>query len=228
MSKPAFFGRVANRAPRLTSTRRSSWIAVGLGVLALLGLLLWIAVLLIGELLGLSQSVAASASQSLRGGARNALEQLEKAVPASDALQNYVKQGVSDARGALVEIASSMPEAREAMAVLLPDLTPEAQPQRDVSGEDPGPVARYPGLARSLWQRGDGLAKVSYEGRADYVKVLDHYASGFVALGFRQVALSSAPDTETHEFTKDKERYLVHIAKLPKGRVSVRLETALK
>ena len=87
-------------------------------------------------------------------------------------------------------------------------------------------MARFPGLARTQWQRTAEGATVDYEGKADYLKVLDYYAKGFVFAGFAQTVQSSTLEAETHEYTKNRERFTLKIAQKPKGMVGVRIETA--
>jgi len=113
--------------------------------------------------------------------------------------------------------------AREKLGEFVPALKP-APPRRDVSGSDLGPVARYPGLARTYWQRDGQQLTIEYQGEADYVAVLDHYAKGFAAQGYAQSVQSATPTAETHESTKDRQRIVLKIAQLPNGVVSARIE----
>ncbi|OZA29812.1 MAG: hypothetical protein B7X91_00835 [Hydrogenophilales bacterium 17-64-11] len=195
MNKPGLFAAAAQFAPRLFQVRRRTWIAVGVGLLVLFGLLIWAALALVGWFFGQAQNWMGAAPDAARG----AMEQVEQVVP-----------GV-----------------REKLGEFVPGLKP-SQPPRDVSGTDAGPVARYPGLARTSWQREGKQVTIEYEGEADYAAVLDHYARGFAAQGYAQTVLSAQPDAETHEYTKGDERIILKIAKLPKGAVSARIETPLQ
>ncbi|MDP3123893.1 MAG: hypothetical protein Q8M46_04760, partial [Thiobacillus sp.] len=103
-----------------------------------------------------------------------------------------------------------------------------SQPQRDVSGTDLGPVARYPGFSRTYWHREGKQVTIEYEGEANYAAVLDHYAKGFATQGYAQSVQSATPSAETHEYTKDDERITLKIAQLPRGAVSARIETPLQ
>ena len=87
-------------------------------------------------------------------------------------------------------------------------------------------MASFPGLARTQWQRVAEGSVVDYEGKADYVKVLDYYAKGLVSAGFEQTVQSSTLEAETHQYTKNRERLILKIAQKPKGLVGVRIETA--
>jgi hypothetical protein len=99
-----------------------------------------------------------------------------------------------------------------------------SQPRPDVSGTDLGPVARYPGLARTYWHR-DKQMTIEYEGEADYAALLEHYARGFATQGCVQSVQSATPSAETHEYMTGGERITSKIAQLPKGAVSARIET---
>jgi len=195
MNKPGLFAFAAQFAPRLFQVRRRTWIAVGLGLLVLFGLLIWAALALAGWLFGQAQGWMGAAPEAVRG----VMEQAEQAVPG----------------------------AREKLGEFVPVLKPP-QPRRDVSGTDLGPVARYPGLARTYWHREGKQVTIEYEGEADYAAVLDHYAKGFAAQGYAQSVQSATPSAEMHEYTKGGERITLKIVQLPKGAVSARIETALQ
>ena len=124
------------------------------------------------------------------------------------------------------QVEKAVPGAREALGDLVPALKPEP-PQRDVSGTDIGPVPRYSGLARSHWHRDGREITVRYEGRADYVAVLDHYAKGFVAQGYTQNVISATPEGEEHDYRKNNERVGFKIAQLPQGKVKTTVVATL-
>jgi hypothetical protein len=195
MNKLGLFATLAQFAPRLTQVRGRTWVAVGVGLLVLFGLLIWVAIALLGWFLGQAQGWMGAAPEAARG----AIEQVERVVPGM----------------------------REKLGEIVPALKPAELAQRDVSGADLGPVARYPELMRTHWQQEGGQAAVEYEGPADYAAVLDHYAKGFAAQGFAQSVKSATPQAETHEYTKARERVVLKIAQQPKGGVNVRIEAAL-
>ena len=226
MHKPGLLTYVAQFAPGLFRVRRSTWITVGAGLLVLFGVLIWAAMALIGWLWGQTQNLAGAAPDAVRGTARGVVSRVEEFVPGARAVLDQVAASVPDARGALGRATEQLPGASELLDGILPASKPEAPLQRDVSGQDLGPVARFPGLARTQWQRTAEGATVDYEGKADYVKVLDHYAKGFVSAGFEQAVQSSTLAAETHEYTKNRERLTLKIAQKPKGLVGVRIETA--
>ena len=130
------------------------------------------------------------------------------------------------ARGAMEQVGQVVPGVREKLGEFVPALKP-SQPQRDVSGTDLGPVARYPGLARTYWHREGKQVTIEYEGEADYAAVLDHYAKGFAAQGFTQSVHSATPETETHEYAKSDERITLKLAQQSSGKVKLGIETRL-
>lgn len=195
MNKLGLFAFATQFAPRLFQVRRRTWVAVGVGLLVLVGLLIWAAVASIGWFFGQAQGLMGAAPEAVRG----AMEQAEQAVPG----------------------------AREKLGEFVPALKP-SQPRRDVSGTDLGPVARYPGLARTYWHREGKQVTIEYEGEADYAAVLDHYAKGFAAQGFAQTVQSAQPDAETHEYIRGAERVVFKITRTPRDSVSARIETSLQ
>ena len=226
MHKPGLLTYVAQFAPGLFRVRRSTWITVGVGLLVFLGFLIWAAMALIGWLWGQTQTLAGAAPDAVRGTARGVVSRVEEFVPGARAVLDQVAASVPDARGALGRVTEQLPGASELLDGILPARKPDVPLQRDVSGQDLGPVARFPGLARTQWQRTAEGATVDYEGKADYVKVLDYYAKGFVSAGFEQTVQSSTLEAETHQYTKNRERLTLKIAQKPKGLVGVRIETA--
>ncbi len=219
------FSFAANFAPRFFQVRRSTWIAVGVGLLVLFGLLIWAAVALIGWFFGQSKSLLGTAPGTTQG----ALGQVEQALPGvREKLGVMMGAAPEAAQRALGQVEQVLPGTGEKLGAIVPALKPETQPQRDVSGTDLGPVARYPGLTRTHWHRETGRAAVEYGGKADYAAVLDHYAKSFAAQGFAQSVQSATPESETHEYTQDRERITLKIVQKPRGGVSVRIETALR
>ena len=192
MNKAELLAHAAAFAPGLFQVRRTTWIALGIGLLVLSGLLLWAALALIGGLWGQAQSLAGVAPDALRAATRMVQEQVEVVVPG----------------------------AREKLGEFAPALK-TGPPPRDVSGTDLGPVARYPGLARSYWHREGREITVRHEGAANYAAVLDHYARGFAAQGYTQNILSAMPMEERHEYLKGADRIGFVLAQQPKGKVKV-------
>ncbi len=225
MHKAGFLAYVAHFAPGLFRVRRSTWITVGAGLLVLFGVLIWAAMALIGWLWGQTQNLAESAPDAVRGTVRGVVDQAEEFVPGARAVLDRVVASVPDARETLGRVTEQLPGASELLGGILPAIKPEAAQQRDVSGQDLGPLARFPGLARTQWQRTAEGAVVDYEGKADYLKVLDYYAKGFVSAGFAQAVQSSTRQAETHEYTRNRERFTLKIDQKSNDVVGVRIET---
>ena len=226
MHKPSLLAYVAQFAPGLFRVRRSTWITVGAGLLVVFGVLIWAAMALVGWLWGQTQNLAGTTPDAVRGTVRGVVNQVEEFVPGARAVLDRVVASVPDARETLGRVTEQLPVASELLGGILPASKPETSLQRDVSGQDLGPVARFPGLARTQWQRTAEGAAVDYEGKADYVKVLDYYAKGFVSAGFEQAVQSSTRQAEIHEYTKNRERFTLKIAQKSNGVVDVRIETA--
>jgi len=200
-----FIAAAEQFAPRLFQVRRSTWIAVGVGLLVLFGLLIWAALALISWFFGQVQGWSAAAPEAARGALATVEQQVEQMVPGA---REKMSAGLSE----FVSIRKSE----------------DSRPQRDVSGTDIAPVARYPGLTRTFWHREGRQINVHYEGRADYAAVLDHYVRGFAAQGYKQELQSATPEAEIHAWIKGKQRYLAKIVSQPKGAVSVDIETTLQ
>ena len=93
-----------------------------------------------------------------------------------------------------------------------------ALPEKDVSGSDPGPVNRFPGLVRSQFLRDETKIEASYVGRADFDAVLTHYVQGFGANGFTQNVLAADAESERHQFVGGASGpFELRIARRPAG-----------
>ena len=202
MNKPGVIAFASQFAPRLAQVRRGTWIAVGLGVVGLLGLALWVAVALVGWLFGQGTGWLGAAREMAAGPAQAALEQVDQA----------------------------MPGVRHEMQARLGHLPPaqtEERPLRDVSGSDLAPVPRYPGLARAYWHRDGRQVTVEYEGPAEYESVLAHYRNGFIARGYDETLGTATPDGETHSYAKGGQHFLVTVSRDSRHGTGVHIETTL-
>lgn len=201
MNKLGVLAFAAQFAPRMFQVRRGTWIAVGVGLVVLFGLVVWAAVALIGWLFGQASGWLGAARDAAAGPAQGVLEQVERMAP-----------------GAREQLDAHLGD-------YLPALKGESEPARDVSGEDLGPVPRHPGLVRSAWQREGSRMAVEYTGRAEYAAVLDHYTQGYDELGYARTVLSANPDAETHEYARGAERYRLTVARKGRDGVTVRIES---
>lgn len=77
MNKYGLFAFAAQFAPRLFRVSRRTWIVVGVGLLALFGLLIWVAVALIGWFFGQAQGWVGAAPEATR----RVVAQAEHVVP---------------------------------------------------------------------------------------------------------------------------------------------------
>ena len=127
-------------------------------------------------------------------------------------------------RAATVQVEQVIPGVQEKLGVLVPGLKPDA-PLREVSGTDPVPVARFPGLARVQWQRDEQQVQVRYQGKADFAGVLKHYTQGFAAQGYQHTLLSASSTEERHEFVKDGERFNLVFSVLERDVVTIDLSS---
>lgn len=202
MNKLGLSTLAAQFAPRLTQVRRGTWIALGLGLLALLGLALWVTISLAGRFFGQAPGWLGAAWEAASEPAHAALERVEQAMP-----------------GAREEL-----QARLGQLMSAPD---GERPPRDVSGSDLAPVPRYAGLARTYWHRDGRQVVMEYEGRAEYESVLAHYRNGFLSFGYVETLQTAAPDGETHVYAKGDERYLLAVSRHPRHGTRVRIETTL-
>lgn len=194
MNKPGIAVLAAQFVPRLIQVHRGTWLALAVGLMAVLTLLVWAAVSLGGWPWGQAQALTEAAPET--------------------------------ARAVVARVEQAAPGAREKLGELVPALKLEPPP-RDVSGTDIGPVARYPGLARSHWHREGREITVRYEGAADYAVVLEHYATGFAAQGYAQNVLTATPESEKHEYLRGADRVGFTLAQKPKGGVKVTLVAVL-
>lgn len=127
-------------------------------------------------------------------------------------------------RAATAQVEQVIPGVHEKLGVLVPGLKPETPP-REVSGTDPAPVARFPGLARVQWQRDDQQVQVRYQGKADFSSVLKHYTQEFAALGYQHTLLSATSTEERHEFIKDGELFTIVFSLLERDVVTIALSS---
>jgi hypothetical protein len=194
MSRLNILSLAATIVPGILQVHRSTWIAIGIGILCLIGLTIWAAVALMGGLWGQAKSMAGAAPET----ARVVIEQAERVIPG----------------------------ANQALDVLRAATKP-APPPKDVSGTDPAPVARYPGLVRTHWQREGQQITVRYEGKADYAAVRDEYVAGFAKQAYSQNLLAASPDAERHEYIKGSDRIQFAISRSTKDSVNVTIVTTL-
>ncbi|MEW5771450.1 MAG: hypothetical protein AB1831_13935 [Pseudomonadota bacterium] len=203
MSRLGLLALAAQFAPRLAQVRRGTWIALGLGLLALLGMALWAAVALLGWFFGQAQDWLGGAREAASAPAQAVLENVERAVP-----------------GARAQLETHLGD-------VVPGLRRETPAAVDVSGTDLVPVPRLPGMTRTYWSREGSLARVEFAGQVDYATALAHYRRGLTDLGYAETVLTATPDAETHEYAQGEKRIRLTVSRDEKRGAKARIETPL-
>lgn len=178
--------------------RRALWIGLAV-LLVLFGLLVWGVVALFS-----------GASRHLPGlweSGRQTAEKLVGDLPAQ-----------IPGRQAVEELARGLPAQ-------IPGLPAAKTPQRDVGGEDIGPVPRMAGMVRVMYAREGERVRVGYAGAADYHAVLEHYGKGYAERGFTRTVISAGTEAETHRYTGAGAAFDVRIQRSAGGVVQVNIET---
>ena len=124
---------------------------------------------------------------------------------------------------AVTQIEQVAPGLKEQVGQWLPGLG-QASPVSDVSGNDVGPVPRYPGLVRSHFAREGQALEVRYAGRAAFDTVLTHYVQGFAAANYAQEVLSATSEGEQHRFRRGQEAIDISLLRGQGGLLERRLK----
>lgn len=183
---------------RLGRVRARTWVALGAGVLLVVGVVAAAGIAILVWLWG--QAPAAIDAGKRLGG--EAVAQVEQVTP-----------------GLKEELDRWLPGLRERWARWFPGAAPV--PATDVSGVDIGPVPRYPGLVRSHFARDAQAVEVRYVGDADFAAVLAHYVQGIAGAGFTREVVAASADAETHRFARGGETFELALRRLGGGRVEV-------
>ena len=156
--------------------RARTWLILGGAVLVILGLMAWAAIALLSWLWAQGPQLAGTGWQM----ADEALARVEEVAPGlkGEAEKWLPGTGWHLANEAMTRAEEVVPGVREEAKKWLPGSI-GALPEKDVSGSDPGPVNRFPGLVRSQFLRDETKIEASYVGRADFDAVLTHYVQGF-------------------------------------------------
>jgi hypothetical protein len=181
---------------------------IGASLLLLMGLLVWAMVSIAGWLFGVAQQGVDAAPETVRS--------------ISSQVEQFMPGAQETVRSATAQVEQIIPGAKETLGALLPALTMNS-PSSDVSGTDPGPVARFPGLIRVQWLRTDQQIQVRYLGKATLADVIGHYAGGFAAQGYQQNLLSATTTEERHEYIKDGARFSLIVSVQNRDQVTVDL-----
>ena len=176
MKQAAILYALSNIGPRLARVRTRTWVFLGVGVAAVLGLMAWAVIAVLSWAWGQVPTLAETGRQA----AGTAMEKVEQVAPG---------------------LKGQLPPLLGSVGLSLPEIAGE-HPTADVSGEDLQGVARYPGYVRTYFAREAGRTELRYMGQGEVRAVLDHYASRLGAAGYAQEVLSATPEMERHRFVK--------------------------
>lgn len=176
MKQAAILYALSNIGPRLVRVRTRTWVILGLGVAAVLGLMAWAAIAILSWAWGQVPALAETGRQ------------------ATGAAMDKVEQVAPDLKGQLAPLLGSV-------GLSLPVIAGE-EPAADVSGNDLPGVVRYPGSVRTYYAREAGRTELRYMGQGEVRAVLDHYVSQLGAAGYAQEIWSATPEAERHRFVK--------------------------
>lgn len=176
MKQAAILNALGNFGARIARVRTRTWVLIGLGVVAVLGLMAWAAIAILSWAWGQVPSLAETGRQA----AGVAMDKVEQVAPG---LKGQLDPLLGSAGLSLPEIAGEPPAV-------------------DVSGQDLPGLARYPGSARVFYAREAGRTELRYAGQGELPAVLAHYVTQLSATGYAQEVLSATPDAERHRFVK--------------------------
>lgn len=176
MKQAAILYALNSIGPRLARVRTRTWVFIGLGVTAVLALMIWAAIAVLSWAWGQVPALAETGRQA--AGAA-----MEKAGQAAPGLKTQLEPLLGMAGLNKAEHGSEQPTA-------------------DVSGNDLPGVARHPGSVRTYFAREAGRTELRYMVQAEMRAVLDHYLAQFAAAGYGQEVLSATPEAERHRFAK--------------------------
>lgn len=197
MRQAAFIYALSHIGPRLARVRARTWILLGAGALALLGLLAWAAIALMSWLWGQASGLAESGKQATGV----VMERAGEVAPELKARLDPLL------RGAGLPVPSDAPATAA-----------------DVSGSDLAGLERYPGMTRVYFAREASQTELRYAGSGELPTVLKHYVAQFSAAGYLGEILSASPDAERHRFSKPGEVVDFEIRKTgPEGNIEISL-----
>lgn len=208
---------------RLAQVPRRVWLMIGLGLLALLALLIWAAFALLGALW---QGAGGWLDRGRQAGAAG-VAQIETAVPgAREALDKARVAAAILAPEAVQGIEAAVPVAREVLGqagARAQSPTTPTLPATDVPGEDVAGVPRHPALVRIGYQAGPDGPQVTYAGRADYAEVLGFYQRSLASGGFAEQVLAATPGAATLQYRRDARSLLLTLRDRGNGFTEARI-----
>jgi hypothetical protein len=197
MDTRALMVYAADMAPRVLNIRRKTWYWIIGIVLVGFALIMWVLLASAQWLFQQGRDVANGMVDQAPTVTQTVLNQVNEIAPGAKETIDGVIGGLS------VSLGSSAPV------------------QREVSGTDLAPVARYSGLTRVAW---DQAGVVEYEGKAQFQQVREHYSVGFLQRGFTESSLSGTQESEVHEYRSGDERFIVTTTQKSSDVVHLRIE----
>jgi hypothetical protein len=203
--------------PGFSISRKAVYWIIG-SVLIVAALLIW--------------AVIASAQWLLYQGKDAAVDIVNGAPAITETVLGKVEQVIPGAKeklegaipGAKEAIEGAVPGATGAIEGVLGGLDLKRSTQREVSGNDVAPIARYGGLVRVAWDKA-GIAQ--YEGKADFKQVRHHYSTGFIEQGYTETIISANQEAEIHEYVKGQDRFKLTTTQKSSSIVQLTIEKLL-
>lgn len=200
--------------PGFSISRKAVYWIIG-SVIVVAALLIW--------------AVIASAQWLLYQGKVAAVDIVNGAPAITETVLGKVEQVIP---GAKEKLEGAIPGAKEALEGAVPGATGvidgvlggidlKRSTQREVSGNDVAPIARYGNLVRVEWDKA-GIAQ--YEGKADFKQVRHHYSTGFIEQGYTETIISANQETEVHEYVKGQDRYKLTTTQKSSSVVQLKVE----
>ena len=195
-------GLLTQAVSRLRAIRTRTWLILGGVVMLIFGLLVWAGIALLSWVWAQAPAAPEMGKRAVTEGATR------------------IEQVAPDLKA---QAERWLPGVKEQLDRWVPGLGAEP-PTRDVSGADPGPVPRYPGLVRSHYASDGATVEVHYAGRADFDAALAHYVQGFAGAGYVQEVMSATPDAEGHRFRREGESFDLTLTRRAGDSIEVRLQ----
>jgi hypothetical protein len=224
MDRLSTSGLLTQALAALRTVRTRSWLILGGIVLFIIVLVVWTGIALLSWL----WAQAPTATELGRLVVTEGATRIEQVAPD---LKAQAERAVTERAARVEQVAPDLkaqaelwlPGVKEQVDRWVPGLG-DQPPARDVSGADPGPVPRFPGLMRSQYANKSGTTDVHYAGRADFDAVLAHYVQGFAGAGYVQEVVSATPEAEQHRFRRGHESFDLELTRRPGGTIAVRLQ----
>ena len=189
---------------KLLSGRKSMkgiFVASGIGIVVLLALLVWGAVVGIGF-------VWNNAPRWLEGGEQLAVEAVRRA---QETLPAVTDQVAASAPGLARQIDSLLPGA--------------VLPAQDVGGQDLADIPRFPGMVRVAYSLAGNKRTVAYQARAEFAQVVAFYTREMAQRHFAGQVTSASPAEEIHLYRRGNEQFEFRFTKISRlGAATTALE----